>query len=38
MSVLASRYLCATSAAVQIRRRTKIRKKTETRLSVASSS
>jgi hypothetical protein len=38
MSVLDSRYLCATSAAVQIRRRTKIRKKTETRLSVASSS
>ncbi len=36
MSVLASRFLCATSAAVQIRRRTKIRKKTETHHSVAS--
>ena len=38
MSVLDSRFLCATSAAVQIRRRTKIRKKIETHLSVASSS
>jgi len=37
MSVLDSRFLCATSAAVQIRRRTKNRrKKTETHLSVAS--
>ena len=37
MSVRASRSPCATSAAIQIRRRTKIQKKTETHLSVASS-
>ena len=36
MSVRASRFPCATSAAVQIRRRTKSQKKTETHLSVAS--
>ncbi len=36
MSVRDSRFPCATSAAVQIRRRTKNQKKIETHLSVAS--
>ena len=38
MSARDSRFPCATSAAVQTRRRTKNRKKTETHLSAASSS